>query len=268
MIFCKKHGITAYAQSDIGLIRSNNEDNYLLNDCINRTGANTSQAKLSKKFLWKKWVCAAVFDGMGGAEQGEVASLIAAKELQDVYMRLENNTQDDEVDEEIRKMFQNANRKIIEHSRASVCGTTGTVWISDGKRFKLFHSGDSRAYLFRESVLYRLTKDQTMAQLKVDAGFYREDTEASEIERNQLVEYIGCDNTFEGFKPLESEWIDFLKEDKILLCSDGMYDMCSDFRIKTKMEQLHTAQEITNGLIKEALEQGGKDNITCITIMP
>lgn len=145
-------------------------------------------------------------------------------------------------------------------------GTTGTIICTNGVKFKVFHLGDSRAYLFRNGELYQLTKDQTLAAMKVSLGFYEENDPLVEKEKHQLTEYIGCDQTLENLRPLESQWMDLLSGDKLLICSDGLYDMCSNAQIIEIMKNEEQPEKIAQKLLQRALENGGLDNITCLVL--
>ena len=66
--------------------------------------------------------------------------------------------------------------------------------------------------------------------------------------------------------PLESKWNELLEGDKILVCSDGLYDMCSDTVIYETFKKGLQAEELTEEFVKCALEHGGKDNVTALVL--
>ena len=258
-----------YVASNVGLKRANNEDNFLLNQRWN-----TESALESEEFLYipnikeTTWCCVGVFDGMGGGENGELASIFATEEFKKIFDEVNSTTSEMEIEAMARQGFLNANRRIVEEQQFhAMYGTTGTVICTNGTKFKVFHLGDSRAYLFREkNEFYKLTKDQTLANLKLEAGFYSNEDEIPEKEKHQLTEYIGCDRTLEHLRPIESEWMELLLEDKLLICSDGLYDMCTDEQISNIMKQSDSPKEIVEQLVASALEEGGIDNITCLLL--
>lgn len=211
------------------------------------------------------WHCFGVFDGIGGGEYGELASLYAGEICQLYLPTLKRCKKYEQIDQLGRNLFLEINNRIVnERKEQGVCGTTGTVLFTDGIMAKIFHIGDSRGYLYRKQQLYRMTKDQTTAQMKVDAGFYQSIQEASEREYHQLTEYIGRDYTQKHFRPSEGNWISSQEGDKILLCSDGLYDMCPYKKIQEIISSNMAGKEKISQLISVAKENGGIDNITCI----
>lgn len=256
-----------YVGSHVGLKRANNEDNFLLNQRYNVDSMLEISESLLIKDKKEKWYCAGVFDGMGGGENGECASLIASEVFKAAFDVIPEDSMGAEIDSIMRKAFLETNRRIVEEQQMyAMYGTTGTVLCTNGEKFKIYHLGDSRAYLFRDEELYQLTRDQTLAALKISAGFYEEDDPLVEKEKHQLTEYIGRDQTMEHLSPLESEWLDMLPNDRLLLCSDGLYDMCTDFQISRIIRDNHEPGEAVKQLINLALEHGGVDNITCLIL--
>ena len=138
---------------------------------------------------------------------------------------------------------------------------------TNGAEFKIYHLGDSRAYLVHEDELIQITKDQTLAQMKMEVGMYREDDPSVEADKHKLTEYIGRDWTKENLKPVESRWLSVRRNDRILLCSDGLYDMCADDVISGILRKNTSVAEIASELVNTAKANGGEDNITCVVIL-
>ena len=90
--------------------------------------------------------------------------------------------------------------------------------------------------------------------------------QAQEKEHHQLVEFIGYEDDGNMLIPLESKWNELLEGDKILVCSDGLYDMCSDTVIYETFKKGLQAEELTEEFVKCALEHGGKDNVTALVL--
>lgn len=255
------------AVSDVGCVRENNEDNYLLELHMNEASNDHSAFSVSMCDRWKYWHLAGVFDGMGGGELGELASQKTAQIIRNGISGLSRDSGKADVDGILKGVFLEANNEIVAlRQKCSILGTTGTVVCTNNREFKLYHLGDSRAYLFREGKLYQLTKDQTLAQMKIDAGLYREDAPEAEADKHKLTEFIGRDQTRKSLHPVESEWIPLQKEDCLLLCSDGLYDMCSDKEIEELLGKHHSARAQCEGLIEAARQNGGADNITCVIL--
>lgn len=258
-----------YAVSDVGRVRSNNEDNYVIDTYMNRSNGDYSERCLSAPECSRAgWHFAGVFDGMGGGEKGEVAAHETAVIFLETFRNLGIHATTDQIDQGIRNAFLQANNRIIDLQQESrVFGTTGTVVATDGRSFKVYHLGDSRAYFMRNGELFQLTRDQTLAQMKIDAGLYQPDDPQVEVDKHKLTEYIGRDWTRENIRPLEGQWIPVTRNDRILLCSDGLYDMCPDFRIADILGSGNNVSKVAQGLVRSALDQGGEDNVTCIVVI-
>lgn len=258
-------GIRSVVVSDVGCMRGNNEDNYLLSGYVNIHSTDHMEACFETSSP-EGWCLAGVFDGMGGGEQGEVASRITAQLFGQCALSIRHKDRNDAV-EAIRKAYLDANNRIIQLQQESkIYGTTGTVLCTDGEAFKIFHLGDSRAYLLRDGSLFRLTRDQTLAQMKIEVGIYEETDPQAELERHKLTEYIGRDWTRENLRPVETEWTPICKEDRLMLCSDGLYDMCAEDVVVKILRENKQADEAAQKLIQSAIEAGGEDNVTCIVL--
>lgn len=123
--------------------------------------------------------------------------------------------------------------------------------------------GDSRLYLYRERALRRITKDHSLAQNLTDKGFY---TEAEAREAN-----VGYMDTHALGTKVEAEVeVDTVQQelelhDVLLLCSDGLTDMISDWQIaKVITENAGDLDSTTDKLVDLANKHGGKDNISVI----
>ena len=134
--------ISGYVISNVGLKRPKNEDNYLLNELINETSQYISEAALIKGKKNKQWQWAGIFDGMGGGDRGEVASLIAAEELRSCLQKCSSNASEADMQQIVRQGYLNANRRIVEERKThAILGTTATVLCFHENRAKVFHLG-------------------------------------------------------------------------------------------------------------------------------
>lgn len=250
--------------SDVGCVRANNEDNYVLGKHMNSSSSDHSEVSFSVSGDSCSWQFAGVFDGMGGGEIGEQASLESAQIFLEAFHRLGTCPSKGEVDLCMRNAFLKANNRIVDlQQEYSVLGTTGTVLCTSGTEFKIYHLGDSRAYLFRDNNLVQITKDQTLAQMKIDLGKYHANDPAAKADKHKLTEYIGRDWTREHIKPVESQWLPIQSGDQVLLCSDGLYDMCADTEIAGILRKNDPKNSAT-ALVKMACDEGGYDNVTCL----
>lgn len=264
--FRKQSGGTAFSGavcSDVGLCRDNNEDNYLLGTQINRHSASRSSAALKET---APILLAAVFDGIGGGDKGELASLAAAKVFRGALKPV-HTPDPDAIDEAVRQAFLDANNAVLDlRVRFRVAGTTGTVLCCCGDKYKFYQIGDSRGYLLRSGGLTQRTTDQTLEQLKADAGIYSPEDPTRERDRHVLTEFIGRDQTRQNLMPQESDWLTLRPGDTFLLCSDGLYGMCADAEIRAILNTPDSLKEQAAQLTQAAIRAGGEDNITCLLV--
>ncbi len=259
-------GFCACVVSDVGCVRENNEDNYVLGGCMNPDAGDRSEASVSLSDPIG-WQLAGVFDGMGGGEVGELASRAAAESILAAQLRIKPAPAGETVDLALRQAFQEANNKVVDLQREyQVFGTTGTVLCTDGTQAKLYHLGDSRAYLYRGGKLNQLTRDQTLAQMKLEMGMYHPGDPAAEKDKHKLTEYIGRDGTRKNCRAVESCWMGLMPGDRFLLCSDGLYDMCTDGEITELLSAQQPLEETAAALTEKARQQGGVDNVTCMLV--
>ena len=124
------------------------------------------------------------------------------------------------------------------------------------------HLGDSRAYLYREGSLERLTEDHALAAQLVRWGKITESQAEDNPGRSMLLRYLGAD---EALQP-DFTW---LKPDSgclVLLCTDGLTNMLDDDEIGQVMNQPATLESYCHRLVARANQAGGKDNITVVAL--
>ena len=140
-------------------------------------------------------------------------------------------------------------------------GTTLTLAYSVGVHLFLIHVGDSRAYLFRRGQLQQLTRDHTVAQALADAGHIKQDDVRRHPKRNTLTNYLGGHR---GKIKADVRWLRLEDGDRVLLCSDGLSDMVEDAEIARSLAAHPDSDTAALDLIRLALENGGKDNVTVV----
>ena len=262
----KDFRFTAAVVSDVGFVRNNNEDNFVIGGEMNAQSSDSCAADISLT-IGKQGCAAAVFDGMGGGEWGELASAAAARALIKAFNGHPTPMSRNEAEELVRGALTSANGEIIEiGGEGRLCGSTATVLYADKKSFKLFHLGDSRAYLLRDGQLFLLTRDQTLARMKEEMGLYDENDPRAEAEKHQLTDFLGRARAGEKVRADESEWMELHRGDCFLLCSDGLYDMCGDDLVAEILSEGEAPEVLARRLRDKALEFGGEDNVTCVVI--
>ncbi len=138
-------------------------------------------------------------------------------------------------------------------------GTTVTGIVFDGEQVGIAHIGDSRAYLYRDSELIRLTHDHSWVQSLVDDGKISAAEAAVHPHRSLLLKVL---NGQPGAHPDVSMQA-LQAGDRLMLCSDGICGLVDDPRIAEALA-LESAQEAVDELVSDALSAGGIDNLTVI----
>ena len=136
-----------------------------------------------------------------------------------------------------------------------------TLAYSVGIHLFLIHVGDSRAYLFRRGQLQQLTRDHTVAQALADAGQIKQEDVRRHPKRNTLTNYLGGHR---GKIKADVRWLRLEDGDRVLLCSDGLSDMVDDPAIARSLASHPDSDTAALDLMRLALENGGRDNVTVV----
>ena len=251
------------ARTDTGRARTNNEDNFSVNEHYMLPPARKSYA-----FSGDFTECVlSVCDGMGGESYGELASFIGVSCVADDFAELLTGGAN-ERKAVANRLIQTANAIIcaeIRKKRARIGSTIVLTLIKDGLA-DIFNIGDSRAYLYRKNALTQLTKDHTVLQQKIDMGIISAHDTPVGNAKHQLTQHLGI---FESEMIISADHIEAALEDGdiILLCSDGLTDMVSNDEIASVCGQSQDADCISSALVEKALENGGKDNVTVVVMV-
>ncbi|HEY9033162.1 MAG TPA: PP2C family serine/threonine-protein phosphatase [Pseudomonadales bacterium] len=225
------------AGTHVGLVRSNNEDNFLADPEIG---------------LWL------IADGMGGHDAGEVASQIVRDS---VYQAIRNNTP---LADAIHQSHDDVKSAAEQNIGSPNMGTTIIALLSKDNFYQVAWVGDSRAYLWdpMQHHLKQLSKDHSYVQALVDSGAITPEEMSTHAQKNIITQSLGVSSLDRvSVDIIEGEWA---KGQKILLCSDGLSDLVSDDEISHTIRRHHqrSNQEIVDRLIQLALDKGGQDNVT------
>lgn len=248
--------VTAFGQTDTGLVRAHNEDAFLIADLI---GGDLG-ASVGRFEVGKRGILLAVSDGMGGHKAGEVASAL-------VLQSLERSMAADEVraapDSLMEKAATQANKAVWDaahHPGREEMGATLTAIFIHDKTAYVANVGDSRAYLLRNGVLKQISHDQSYVQLLLDAGAITpEEAKQSQV-RNVILQAM-------GLKPdvkVALGRLELRQRDCFLLCSDGLSNKVEDDELRELVLTSSTVQEAAGRMVELAKKRGGEDNITVI----
>ena len=237
-----------YGATEVGKERANNEDYFLVS---------------LKKNLH------IVADGMGGHNAGEVASLNATETINDYFtLELLSQISNDEIsiETEMKQSLLKANQKILEMAKTNNAyhgmGCTVVVALIRANTLHLCHVGDARAYVCNEVGIKLLTTDHSKVMDLVKAGQMTMEEARTSPLKNELSQAIGSP------VPIDPDYNHHVlkNEDKVLLCSDGLWDMLSDEEIYEIVRQKKPTKTLCEDLVTAANDAGGHDNITVVVI--
>jgi PPM family protein phosphatase len=234
--------IDHFGISDIGLVRSNNEDIW--------------STILEKQFF-------ILADGMGGHKAGEIASSHAVESMSESMKGLPDQADVEEVCQFLRVAIAKANSKVFDESHTNPdyagMGTTLSCF-AIVKDFLIYgHIGDSRIYRYRNK-LEQLTEDHSLRH-----SIWNKEEDGSPpalLMRNVITRAIGTQPTIQP----DIGVIRLRSKDVYMICSDGLSDYVEEHKIAHFLSSPHSLEEMGKNLIKSALEKGGNDNITLLLV--
>jgi serine/threonine protein phosphatase PrpC len=247
--------VQAAAKTDVGVVRKNNEDNF---------GYDVRHGIF------------AVCDGMGGQAAGEIASKVAVDTVLGYFRHSKPDAKSPVVGRTfegvsarataLANAIQLANLAIQEAASASSqragMGSTIVAVRVEGDLFSVAHVGDSRVYLIRAESIQQLTSDHSLVMEQVRRGLITlEEAEHSKMQ-NLIVRALGSE---ESVEPDLADH-EFVAEDILLLCSDGMSRFVPEAVMLERIGRAPTLEHACEDLIQAAKDGGSDDNITCLLV--
>jgi len=237
--------VTCAARTDVGLIRSGNEDNYLM---------------VPERGIF------VVADGMGGHAAGEIASEMAVKLIARDLGSFKG-LDVEQAKERMVRCIKGANaaifeRTLSEHDKRGMGTTTTALVLFDVNRYLIGQVGDSRAYLLRDGSFHQVTKDHSYVQEQVDAGYLTPEQARTHPYANVITRCVGASGEVEP--DLFTGTV--RPGDVFLLASDGLTGMVEDESVAAVLKSQGTPERWVDKLVAEANRRGGLDNITCIIV--
>jgi protein phosphatase len=203
-----------------------------------------------------------VADGMGGHPAGDVASQIVMNTLIEAFPALP----DGDLGLALKQAYRRANEAVYQAGEAEPThagmGTTMTSALIHGKYATIANVGDSRAYLLRGDGLTQVTQDHTVVSDEVAQGRISAEAARSDPRRNRLTHAIGTQPKLDSKLPSIFE-LTLLPGDRLLLCSDGLYDVLDDVDIRRTLLGQDVG-EAAQQLVKMAKQRGTHDNATAV----
>lgn len=257
--------IDVFGMSDVGRIRKNNEDNFVVFNLT--TGEFDLTPSLRHHTLGPQGTLFLVADGMGGEACGEVASQICTmtvpKRLFDNLKTMERVSETNFV-LLLREAIEFANQVIYQKAQSNPSyrgmGTTTTAATLFGAHLFVGQVGDSRAYLIRNQEMVQLTRDQTFLNYLAEIGAELPPDPEKDSRKSILTQAVGTSETVD----VKVTYTKMRQGDAILLCSDGLYNEVKLTEMLNVVKSSNSLADKIKALIDKANEGGGKDNITGI----
>ena len=240
--------IKAYAKSDKGNVRETNEDYFYISNSLDQI----------QLFL--------LADGMGGYNGGEIASQLA---IQTAKNYIENNFKDIEKDRDsiiqlLGSSMEYANMVVYEKAKENPelqgMGTTLEICLIYNNKAYIGHVGDSRIYRVRKQFIRKLTQDHSYVQKLVKEGTITKEQAEHHPQKNMLMKALGCNAFVEPDVMVKG----FLKDDILIMCSDGLSNMVDQQTIYEMASK--NIEQATKDLVQLAKDRGGYDNIIVVII--
>lgn len=215
-----------------------------------------------------------VADGMGGHAYGREASHIAIQTVTNAVMQdmLSGDTRAEGPDDTwftsmLIRGIEQANQAIcafsekVEKGKETEMGTTITAALIINTTAYVVNVGDSRTYLYREGEgLSQITKDHSLVARLVEIEQIEPDDVYTHPQRNQIYRCVG------NRGGIDVDWfiVTVRRGDRLLLCSDGLWEMVRDAMIEQIMGSKATVAVVSERLVRAALQGGGTDNISVV----
>ena len=239
--------MNSYLMTDKGLARNSNQDDVL------------GLVKENGDSLY------VLCDGMGG----HIGGAIACKKCINVFKKEFSKSKYKNIEEAknwLYEMILKANKEIInagvKDTSLRGMGTT-VVCLLVSKEFKVYASvGDSRIYAYNKKNLTQVSEDQTFAAALYKAGYINKKEAKNHPRRSMLLCAVGSVPN----EALDVQIKEITGNDNYLICSDGLYNMVEDTKIKKILNEEISVKEKVDRLIEEANDNGGFDNISVILL--
>jgi protein phosphatase len=230
---------TSAAHTDVGLVRSRNED-----ACLAQP----------ERGLW------AVADGMGGHAFGDVASNKVTNALATVAVPQDMAQFVAAASERIARVNHELRAEAAARNVA-VMGSTVVIMLACGPEIACLWAGDSRIYLYRQGRLQQLTRDHSQAQELRSRGGAGDGALPVSAANNMITRAVGATDALD----LELATLEACDGDMFLLCSDGLSNAVDEPAIMEALAPGDCARAAL-ALVGRALANGGRDNITVVVV--
>lgn len=204
-----------------------------------------------------------VADGMGGYEQGEVASKLTIDSIGNVFENSNDTPSNVCTGSCLEKAIIYANQQVFKAAEGRKMGSTIVAAQFTENTLEIGHVGDSRAYRLRHRELQQLTEDHSLVYNLFKMGQITQEQMRTHPHKNIVTQALGT----EAHVTPDIRRCDILSGDIFLLCSDGLSGMVEDADITKILNSENSPSKAVDHLILAANQAGGRDNITAVLIL-
>ena len=266
-----------YGCTDVGVVRRNNEDAFVIADLTTQFAASSIppagaevpepdptarglEGAMRKCLVGEQGLLLAVSDGMGGAEAGEIASYLVVESLREDL----TTNQDRSTGNLVRHAVEHANKVVFDAAgrvpRRNGMGATLTAALVRGDRAYVAGVGDSRCYVIRGRRIRQVTRDQSLVESLVELGHITPEEAEVSPHKNIILQALGTKREV----AVALTRIQLTRGDMLLLCSDGLTGRVGAEELLEMALAGPTIDEACQRMVALAKERGGDDNITVI----
>ncbi len=227
-----------FGLTDVGTRRDNNQDSYVV---------------LPPIF--------AVADGMGGHSAGEVASAAVVRRLAELGGR--DSVSQADIDEMLGDAVDDIELDVGETELGAGTTVTGVcIGTDDEPTWRVFNIGDSRVYQYFKGALSQITVDHSVVQHLMDTGSITPEEAEVHPHANVITRAVGFNEP-----PIpDYTSLALIPGQRLLICSDGLTKELTEVGIQHFLATEPTAEAAAHTLVREAVDNMGRDNVTVIVI--
>lgn len=214
--------------------------------------------------------CFVVSDGAGGHEGGEIAANLVVKAILDSFLR--------ELSFSNRAIRSYVEHAIVQVARSQAEGqrlknmsaTVAAILIDQKNRVALWaHMGDTRIYLFRGNKVHTMTRDHSLVQQFIDAGYCKPEQARTHLQRSVLFAAIGAEG--DTVPEITEDVVRIQDGDAFLICSDGFWEWVTEDDMEQTLARSAHVDDWLAGMSSIAEKNGRasltpRDNYTALTI--
>ncbi len=257
--------LTFFGLSDAGLKRPNNEDHFIVADLTRQEIAVENNELIPEtvyQIVGPKGTLLAVADGLGGHDDGEIASHIAVEAIAQTLFAL--HQEQVSAAERLTLATHEAHNAICRYTATipgsrSMSSTLTAMHIDQGT-MTIAQVGDSRAYLFSNGTLTQLTEDQTIVQMMLKKGMLTDEEAQNHPDQHVILQALGQGRAVSP----EVTSAPIGDNDCVLLCSDGLSSYVEHQHIENILNEETNEQAQCKRLLEAAYAVGGQDNVTVL----